>query len=249
MHTPYRSRAALGAVTASLAVSLLLASASPAPAAFGPETCLSQRAKAWGALRECERGEEAKAILGRPADAEKCRARFAQTMTAIDTRATLANVACRYRDNWDGTVTDMKTGLMWVRQTPLDGVDSGYLLDGDAKVDWRRALEVVATLNGFGVWPGTSITPVAGNAGYSDWRLPNIVELTTLRDPTVPWCGSNYAGCTDAIIGPTFPGGYWSSSLSTNLAHVWLIHFGSPTAIMLNVKELTGSVRPVRTAF
>jgi len=247
MHT-HPSRVALDAIAATLATLLLVGTASPA-AAFGTDACLSQRAKAWGALRACERGEHAKAIIGRPADAAKCRARFEQSMAAIDTRAALATAPCRYRDNWDGTVTDMKTGLMWVRVTPLDGVDSGYLLDGDAKVDWHRALEVVATLNGFGVWPGNSITPVAGNAGYSDWRLPNVVELATLRDASVPWCGSNYAGCTDAIIGPTFPGGYWSSSLATNLAHVWLIHFGSPTAIILNVKELTGSIRPVRTAF
>lgn len=236
-------------IAASLAVSLLLGAASPARAAFDTPTCLSQRVKAWGARRECERGEEAKALLGRPADAEKCQERFTQTMTAIDTRATLASVACRYRNNWDGTVTDMKTGLMWVQVTALDGVQSGYLLDGDNKYDWYRALEVVATLNGFGVWPGNAITPVAGNAGYSDWRLPNIVELGTIRDPSVPWCGSSYAGCTDNILGPTFPGDYWSSSQSTNMVHVWMVHFGSPSAMTSRVKELTGSIRPVRTAF
>ena len=95
------ARRVLGAVAASLAASLLLGTASPVRAATSPEACLSQRARAWGTLRECERNEQAKAILGRPADAGKCRARFEQTMAVIDTRAAAANVACRYRDNWE----------------------------------------------------------------------------------------------------------------------------------------------------
>jgi len=57
-----------------------------------------------------------------------------------------------YRDNGDGTVTDLNTGLMWTR-------DSG------PKKTYREAVE------------GASKCRVGG---YTDWRLPTIKELYSL---------------------------------------------------------------------
>ena len=59
-----------------------------------------------------------------------------------------------YRDNGDGTVTDLNTGLMW-QQDPGD------------KVTWDAA---VAGANSFNL------------AGYTDWRLPTVKELYSLID-------------------------------------------------------------------
>lgn len=68
----------------------------------------------------------------------------------------------RFADNGDGTVTDNLTGLMWTRDANLPG---NY-------TTWQEALDYVAGMNA-GIYP---------NFGYTDWRLPNIVELESLSD-------------------------------------------------------------------
>lgn len=60
----------------------------------------------------------------------------------------------RYRDNGDGTVSDLVTGLMWVKAR------------GD-KVSWRAAMEGAAECR---------------VGGHDDWRAPTIKELYSLID-------------------------------------------------------------------
>lgn len=62
-----------------------------------------------------------------------------------------------FRDNRDGTVTDLATGLMWMKD------DSGY------GMEWQDALNYCEDLT---------------HAGYSDWRLPNAKELQSIVDYT-----------------------------------------------------------------
>ena len=61
-----------------------------------------------------------------------------------------------YRDNGDGTVTDLVTGLMWQKSPNLR-----------SKVTFRQAVSNAKRLK---------------LAGYSDWRLPSIKELYSLID-------------------------------------------------------------------
>jgi hypothetical protein len=60
-----------------------------------------------------------------------------------------------YRDNGDGTITDLNTGLMWSKA-----------------VDKRKVSLIEAK----------KITQKMTLAGYSDWRVPNIKELYSLID-------------------------------------------------------------------
>jgi len=73
----------------------------------------------------------------------------------------------RFTDNGDGTVTDNLTGLMWMKNADAgddcDGVDTGLQ-------NWNTALASCAQCN-------TNVF-----AGYTDWRLPNIRELSSLID-------------------------------------------------------------------
>jgi hypothetical protein len=73
----------------------------------------------------------------------------------------------RFTDNGDGTVTDDLTGLMWMKNADAgndcDGVDTG-------PQDWNTALASCAQCN-------TNVF-----AGYTDWRLPNVRELSSLID-------------------------------------------------------------------
>lgn len=91
----------------------------------------------------------------------------------------------------DKVVFDHQTGLMWQK-------------DYEEKQDWEKAMEYAKNLK---------------YAGYSDWRLPTLDELSTLVDEATP---SEVASC--------FPGmpseGFWSSSLDvddTTLA--WRVKF------------------------
>lgn len=71
-------------------------------------------------------------------------------------------------DNGDGTITDLKTGLMW--QKCSQGQSSGDCSVGSAEAfTWQQALQRAQTVNSSG-----------GFAGHVDWRLPNIKELVTL---------------------------------------------------------------------
>lgn len=63
-----------------------------------------------------------------------------------------------YRDNGDGTVTDLVTGLMW---------QQGFAPD---KLTYDQALDYVRAVNAQGL------------AGYRDWRLPTIKQLYSLID-------------------------------------------------------------------
>jgi hypothetical protein len=59
-----------------------------------------------------------------------------------------------YKDNGDGTVTDASTGLMWQQ-------------DGLTNKSWEQALSYCENLS---------------LAGYSDWRLPTVKELRSLKN-------------------------------------------------------------------
>ena len=81
-----------------------------------------------------------------------------------------------YRDNGDGTVTDLNTGLMWVRER-------------GKKVTWKDAI---------------SGAPACRIGGYTDWRMPTIKELYSLinftgrqartESESVPYIDTKYFG-------------------------------------------------------
>ena len=66
-----------------------------------------------------------------------------------------------YKDNGDGTITDLNTGLMWQKTT-------------DARPD---------TLEGRYTWyEGEEYAKNLKLGGYSDWRIPSVKELISLVD-------------------------------------------------------------------
>ncbi len=62
-----------------------------------------------------------------------------------------------FSDNGDGTITDLATGLMWMKA------------DSEATMDWEEALAYAEN---------------KVYAGYHDWRLPNAKELQSIVDYT-----------------------------------------------------------------
>ena len=102
-----------------------------------------------------------------------------------------------YTDNNDGTISDLKTGLMW--QKCSMGLSGNQCDQGSVTLlSWKNALFESVELN------------TVGFANYNDWRLPSVAELRTLLEDA---CNK------PAINNQFFPGtvynnnhAYWSSS-------------------------------------
>lgn len=124
-----------------------------------------------------------------------------------------------YTDHGDGTVTDNSTGLMWVKDPASAGV-------GAATYTWNAAIQVCEDLS---------------YASHSDWRLPTIQELATLRD----------AGRFDQAIDPVFtcqPANYWSSTIfAYNAGSAWYVYFGNGY-VHWNDQASGHYIRPVRVS-
>ena len=232
------------AVAAAVSMFVVLGTVTPSRAALTTESCLVQKSKAWSKLRQCERSEDAKAILGRPADRAKCKTRFTTTVARIKATASAAGIACRYRDNLDNTVTDFDTGLMWVKLVALNGNQSADILDADNLYSWPRALEVTGMLNGMSS-NSEFLDSVPGNGKYTDWRLPNVTELVAIVDVAPSGCGSG-APCIDPTFRPTDALSYWSSTTRSTVQHfAFLVDFGIPS-VDDRSKGDVAHIRPVR---
>lgn len=128
-----------------------------------------------------------------------------------------------YRNNGDGTVTDVHTGLMW-QQAPAD-IDKDGDFDINDASDWDTAYNCCNTLE---------------YAGHSDWRTPDRRELVSLV---------NY-GLYDSAINPVFycPAYhcFWSSShYIFNPYEAWYVCFSLGEVHHYN-KAICQDVRCVR---
>ena len=68
----------------------------------------------------------------------------------------------RFTDNTDGTMTDHLTGLIWTKDANIFGGTS----------TWYQAMDYVSGMNG-GIYQ---------NYGHTDWRLPNVNDLESVRN-------------------------------------------------------------------
>ena len=143
-----------------------------------------------------------------------------------------------YTNNEDGTITDNATGLMWEVKDEGSGIH-----DLDNEYTWEAAFAFVRGLN------------VASFAGYTDWRLPNLLELESLNDldrflPAIDPAFNTActANCTVLTCSCTRSNFYWSSSTwaragETNYA--WTVDISSGQSYRL-LKGGRYSVRAVR---
>lgn len=148
-----------------------------------------------------------------------------------DTVAALVAGGVRFKDNGDGTVTDHQTGLQWEKKvspgggaTDPDDVDNIYNWTagggGDTFPDGTVFTDFLAKLNGAS---SDGITITGCLAGHCDWRLPTIVELQTILDPSL--CGPS-TSCIDPIFGPTIGDLYYSATTDAAIpTDAWVVAF------------------------
>jgi len=109
----------------------------------------------------------------------------------------------RYRDNGDGTISDLATGLTWQK------ADSGKAMDWKQSLAYASRLEV---------------------AGKSDWRLPDVKELQSLVDyDRAPDAtdGSKRGAAIDPIFDfSETKSWFWSSTTHIENAGAYYVCFG-----------------------
>jgi len=135
----------------------------------------------------------------------------------------------RFVDHGDDTVTDTQTGLMWAKcQTGLSGAtcSTGVFLS----FNWDDALQnaEASTL-----------------AGYSDWRLPNVKELSSIVELR---CGNPAINL--AVFPNTQITAFWSSSPSAvdPYYNAWVVYSLAGDSQGGRGRWELGSIRLVRTA-
>ncbi len=113
----------------------------------------------------------------------------------------------RYKDNADGTVTDLEHGLMWKQRDSYQELKKW--------MNWKAAQGYIAEMN------------AARFAGYDDWRLPTRDELKTLfeKDKIIPW--KYYWTTNEVHMDPIF--GYtsccfWSSETYKD-TYAWTFNY------------------------
>ncbi len=140
--------------------------------------------------------------------------------------------ASRFADHGDGTVTDNATGLMWKKCSEgqsYNGATRGC--DGTAATySWQQALQKATAINAGG-----------GFSGQSDWRLPNVKELSSIVEHQ---CA--YPTINQEVFPATPSVWFWSSSpVASNSNYAWDVSFseGNVTAFF---KHTEYGVRLVR---
>ena len=137
----------------------------------------------------------------------------------------------RYDIHSDGTVSDKRTGLMWMR-CGYDTWFSFYDSVNDTCVVNTQSYGGTSHLGAFRdeITLANDVTHYNNIGGYSDWRLPNLTELFSLFDHS-----AGDADTGQALINPkAFPNAepqfYRSSTPSANGDANYYINF-SPTAV------------------
>lgn len=128
--------------------------------------------------------------------------------------------------NANATVTDNKTGLVWMR-CPLGQSLTGSSCNGTAtNYTWEDAI-IAASGNTF--------------AGNSDWRLPNIKELASIGEQAC------YGPAVNEVVFSGTPlNWFWSSSpVVDDDPKAWTFDFNNGVDQM-KIKDISGYVRLVR---
>jgi hypothetical protein len=140
-----------------------------------------------------------------------------------------------FQDNNNGTISDPKTGLIWKKCSEgQHWLSTNNSCEGTvATYTWRLALQQTETVNN------------GNNLGQTDWRVPNIKELSSIVERR----------CSDPSLNPSvFPStsflgtdGYWSSSVATHYSNdsgIWHVHFNIGNSEPTNNRDY--SIRLVR---
>ena len=132
----------------------------------------------------------------------------------------------RFTDNEDGTITDTQTGLMWQEKY-------AYPETGNY-INWYAANDYVQKLNENKL------------GGYSDWRLPDRLEIQSLYEISKPFQsrGKTFFLHIDPVFELSYGSCFWTSK--TRLSAALGFEFDLGDMHWYPQGSISGSVRAVR---
>jgi hypothetical protein len=139
----------------------------------------------------------------------------------------------RWCDNQDGTVTDMTTGLIWLKKADWGG-----------QKQWDGNSDDNAHVRAGILKAGSAGADLSDGSVEGDWRLPTLNELKgiTIGTGTEPVRSSSMRAFSGVQASS-----YWSSTCwSSNLDRAWLMYF-DVGSVGSSVKTGTVYVWPVRS--
>ena len=143
----------------------------------------------------------------------------------------------QFTDNLDGTVTDNRSGLIWLKNAncPNDGRS------------WQEALDDVAELNASGKMNdaeagGDCEDTSNGGSWQTDWRLPHRFELASLLNLENPDGKPNDNPFMDTMVAD-----HWTSTtFASNTSHAWQVGFDDGAVGHFGKNAVNARVLPVR---
>jgi len=154
----------------------------------------------------------------------------------------------RYADNLDGTITDCRTGLIWLKNAKCTDTSNG-IANSNGYLTWYEAMKWVAGLH-------SGLCQLSDFSTVGDWRLPTRTEWMAMitgaksKGFTQPVL-TNWAGDARWTNGnPFFDvqvfGYYWSSTtVPWNKTSTWAMDIADGPLDQVS-KSLTEYVWPVR---
>lgn len=134
----------------------------------------------------------------------------------VRTGTAVAGPNDHYQENGDGTVTDVATGLVWLKDgdcTKFHGLD----FTGQNGRSRARAKSACSYLN-------TNHCGLTDGSKVGDWRLPGIKELASIIDYRV---NSQTINMTALPIPIPYDQAYWSSTVPVGEDNAaWMVDFG-----------------------
>ena len=137
-----------------------------------------------------------------------------------------AGGALSYRDNGDGTITDLNTQLMWEKKSRDGGLHDVGLAFAWSSAFTETLWDWVAQVNA---------ENGVGFAGYNDWRIPNEKELQSIVDYGTHYPAVNAVfndggtgPCTVLTCSRIIPSGYWTATtFAVDTTKAWDVDFDS----------------------
>lgn len=170
------------------------------------------------------------------------------------------NSGVRYQDNGNGTVTDCKTGLVWLRDANCKDTAGGITRGKDGRLNWDDAVKWAAGLH-------NGLCGLKDGSSAGAWRLPTKTECEAMiadaqskgyKNPPL----TNAAGTAQWTNGHIFyhvllPGfnykyygnRFWSSTefAGSETIHAWFVGLDGDGGVGANPKkEFSHFVWPVR---